>query len=421
MSETIEIQSVARSALDQSRLCSFNHEVIDAPTAPLIHQEARFLFINRGSGTIQIQNRPYPVRPNTLIGILPWQISQITEVKEAWQYYLVIYHLESVNRVLRIFYEESGGTVPWMTHLEQSPVLPCTVDQAAKLSRIFALLRDEIGLETSRQPAPSQPLRNTAVINYLVDIICAAERMLQPGQANRRRTAFDPSDILRYMYTHCGEKLTLKMLSQLFYYSESSISNYLTRVTGLSFFDLLNEMRVGKTASFLLYTDFTIEELAEILGYVDASHISKVFAARNGSKIGEYRRTYQKIEEICRIEENQTACRVISYIYRNYNQELSVGQTARKFGLSVAKLNHLLLEQIERNFDGFLNFVRINRASELLLRTGKTVDDIAMEVGYNSTKTFNRHFLKQRHMQPSVFRRSITLQEPPESGGSKAN
>ena len=42
MSETIEIQSVARSALDQSRLCSFNHEVIDAPTAPLIHQEARF-------------------------------------------------------------------------------------------------------------------------------------------------------------------------------------------------------------------------------------------------------------------------------------------------------------------------------------------------------------------------------------------
>ena len=90
MSETIEIQSVARSALDQSRLCSFNHEVIDAPTAPLIHQEARFLFINRGSGTIQIQNRPYPVRPNTLIGILPWQISQITEVKEAWQYYLVI-------------------------------------------------------------------------------------------------------------------------------------------------------------------------------------------------------------------------------------------------------------------------------------------------------------------------------------------
>ena len=100
MSETIEIQTPARSALDQSKLCSFNHEVIESPTAPLIHQEARFLFINRGSGTITLQNRAYPVQPNTLIGILPWQISQVTEVAEAWQYYLIIYHLESVNRVL---------------------------------------------------------------------------------------------------------------------------------------------------------------------------------------------------------------------------------------------------------------------------------------------------------------------------------
>ena len=62
--------------------------------------------------------------------------------------------------------------------------------------------------------------------------------------------------------------------------SESSISTYITRTTGLSFFDLLNEMRIGKTINFLLYTDFTLEELAEILGFVDSAHISKVFSAR---------------------------------------------------------------------------------------------------------------------------------------------
>ena len=53
--------------------------------------------------------------------------------------------------------------------------------------------------------------------------------------------------------------------------SESSISNYITLTTGLSFFDLLNEMRVGKTINFLLYTNLTMEELAEILGFVDSS------------------------------------------------------------------------------------------------------------------------------------------------------
>lgn len=410
MSDVIEIQSVSRSSLDQSKICSFNHEVIEGPTPPIIHQEARFIFINRGSGTIKIQNRSYSVQPNTLVCILPWQISEVTEVTEVWQYYLIIYHLESVNRVLKIFYDEAGAPTPWMDHIEQHPVRICPEEHVTALSHIFERLRDEIGLENSVQPTSPMAMHNIMVMNYLVEIIVHTERMLQPDLSNSRYgAAFDPSDILRYMYMHCGEKLTLKMLSQLFYYSESSISNYLTRVTGLSFFDLLNEMRVGKTANFLLYTDFTIEELAEIMGYVDASHISKVFAARTGNKIGEYRKTYRKVGSICMIEENRTAYSVVSYIYRNYNQELTARQTARMFGLSVASLNRILLYQVEKNFDGFLNFIRVNRASELLLHTNKTIDDIAMEVGYNSTKTLNRHFLKQRLMQPSTFRKQVSL------------
>ena len=37
-------------------------------------------------------------------------------------------------------------------------------------------------------------------------------------------------------------------------------------MTGLSLFDLLNEMRIGKTANYLLYTDLTLEEIAAALG-----------------------------------------------------------------------------------------------------------------------------------------------------------
>ena len=79
----------------------------------------------------------------------------------------------------------------------------------------------------------------------------------------------------------------------MFYMSEGSIRKYIREVSGLSFFDLLAEMRVTRTMNFLLYTDFTLEEIAGILGYVDASHMSKVFAARMGTKAGEYRKTYQ--------------------------------------------------------------------------------------------------------------------------------
>lgn len=39
------------------------------------------------------------------------------------------------------------------------------------------------------------------------------------------------------------------------------------------------------------------------------------------------------------------------------------------------------------NFDDYLNYVRINRASERLLKTDKILFTIAVEVGYNTKKT----------------------------------
>ena len=54
MPDIIQMQSMARSRLDQSKLASFDQEVIEAPTRPLIHQEARFLLIRKGRGEMSI-------------------------------------------------------------------------------------------------------------------------------------------------------------------------------------------------------------------------------------------------------------------------------------------------------------------------------------------------------------------------------
>lgn len=50
MPDIIQMQSMARSRLDQSKLASFDQEVIEAPTRPLIHQEARFCWYAKDGG-----------------------------------------------------------------------------------------------------------------------------------------------------------------------------------------------------------------------------------------------------------------------------------------------------------------------------------------------------------------------------------
>ena len=57
----------------------------------------------------------------------------------------------------------------------------------------------------------------------------------------------------------------------------------------------------------------------------------------------------------------------------------SVG--ASHFGVSIPEMNRLMLYYSEKNFETLLNFVRINRACELLASTEKYVIDVAFEVG----------------------------------------
>lgn len=409
MPDIIQIQSMARSRLDQSKLASFDQEVIEAPTKPLIHQEARFLLVRKGSGEMTIQSRSYHLQPGTLVAVLPWQITTITSVGEPLQYYLLVYHLDTLNRVMKAFYEPGGLSAAWMRDVDATPVITPDKRMTAQIERLFLALRDELGME-STLAAPAKPLGSIFVMNKLVELVVLFERCsAYTGSVGHmeQQDVPDRSEILRYMYAHCNSKLTLSMLSRVFYMSESSISAYITGITGLSFVDLRNEMRIGKTANYLLYTDFTVEELAEILGYVDSSHISKVFSARVGMKINEYRKTYARVSEICKVEDSRRAYEIVRYIYRYYNEELTAHDTAARFGMSVQELNRILMYQLERNFEEYLNFVRVNRACELLISTKRSIMDIALEVGYNNAKTLTRNFVKFKLMTPQTFRNAV--------------
>ena len=98
----------------------------------------------------------------------------------------------------------------------------------------------------------------------------------------------------------------------------------------------------------------------------------------------------------CRIETDRRVYALVEYICRSYNEPLSARAVAEKFGCTAAEMNRALMLQVEKNFEEFLNYVRINRAAELLLTTDQTVTYIAMEVGYANVKTFNRNFLRTK-------------------------
>lgn len=402
--KAISIQHLYCSQADYSQICKVTVEAIDAPTTPLIHQMSRFWLFTGGRGTVVLQDRQYEVQPGTLVSVLPWQISDVVQVEEPLQYYLLAYYFDNVNMAVKALGQAGRTPLRLMDDMAAAPVVQCTPQETEALRLLFEQLRQE----TDRLEGDALTELYTA--NKLAEVVIAFLR-LGKNRGKPAQKAIEKSDILHYMYTHLGEKLTLAQLSRQFFLSESAISAYITQTTGLSFFDLLGEMRVGKSISFLLYTDLTMEQLAEILGFVDSSHISKVFSARLGMKASEFREVYRRVGGLCGIQDDPTAYEVVSYLYHNYARDLMPQHTAARFGLSAKELNGLLLYQVEKDFSDFLNFLRINRACTLLKTTEKSVTDIAFEVGYNTVKTFSRNFLRFRRMSPSAFRQEVALQE----------
>ncbi|MCB7320680.1 helix-turn-helix domain-containing protein [Lacrimispora sp. 210928-DFI.3.58] len=413
MAKFVPTQSSYCSMQDENKICSFDIEVLTGPTEPLLHSMSRFWLINSGEGTLRLNNRSYHIKPGAVFSVLPWQISEITEVVSPIQLFVVAYYFDTVNEIIKAFYNPGSRQLSIIQALMKSPVLYLEGSQLESVRTMFLSIKEELGMESTMDSPSSQSpgweLRNLFITNKLIEILICFMRAEKMVTAALKQT-IEPCEIFHYLYSHLNEKITLAKLSKIFYMSESSISAYITSTTGLSFFDLLNEMRIGKTINFLLYTDFTLEELAEILGFVDSSHISKVFLARMGMKANEFRNIYQNIGDLCRIKDRRDFYTMISYIYRHYSENLSPKLLCDRFRISPTELNQILLYQVEMNFSDYLNFIRVNRASELLLESTKSIMEIAIEVGYNTEKTLTRNFLKFRSMTPGKFRQSIRLQ-----------
>ena len=414
MSKLIEIQNQFCSNYDRKKFCGFDMEVTEAPTKPLIHQTARFLFFMKGHGRLVVDDIEYEIKPYTLVAIMPWEITKISAVEEPLQNYRIVYNSEVTNNIIKTLYNTDNEILDIIDSITKHPVVYCNSDEANQIRYILRDIRSEVGMESFMEETNEEEMGNIFVISKVIELIVIFKRVMNKSQMEGRRLekSDDKNQMLKYIYSHASEKLTLNRMSDLFYMSESAISKYIQDTTGLTFNDLLNEIRIEKAITFLMYTDLTLNEIAAITGYVDASHISKVFASRIGTTPNEYRKIYRKMNRIVKEKERQLSYEIITYIHNNFDQEdMNVASLATRFQLSIVELNRILIMQVEKNFDDLINVLRINKACELLLSTDEAIADIAIEIGYNNTKTFSRNFMKIKNMTPGVFRKSIALQE----------
>ena len=401
-------------------LCSFDVEYLEEPVKPVIHNIPKLLFFTEGTGKIKIYNKEFDVVPNTLLMIFPWEIVEITQVEKPLAMMKISYNsvfnnfiLNSLNR-----YKKSKNNI--FSLIKKIPVVYFNKIEAKTIKNIFYEIKNEVGLESLSDFKPFFDIRKEEnavkdefdlstvyITNKLTELIIliAKKNIRDEKCANKKEE--DDTNIVKYIYAHLNEKLTLNKLSVIFFMSESSISKYLEEVTGFMFNDLLRHMRISKALNLLVYTDLNIEEIAHLVGFVDGAHISNLCSKHLKMSPNKYREKYKDMYQIFNEKEQQLVSDVIKYIYDNYTKELTINDVTEKFDITDTKLNKILMAYSGKRFIEFLNALKIDKACEMLLTTDKSVIDISFELGFNTVKTFNNNFSKLKNMSPTDFRKTV--------------
>lgn len=94
------------------------------------------------------------------------------------------------------------------------------------------------------------------------------------------------------------------------------------------------------------------------------------------------------------------------YIGAHYQEEIRMETLAGLVSMTPNALSRFFRQKVNRSISGYINEVRIGRATSLLTDSTMTVVEISYSCGFNTISNFNRTFKQIKGITPTAFRDS---------------
>lgn len=96
---------------------------------------------------------------------------------------------------------------------------------------------------------------------------------------------------------------------------------------------------------------------------------------------------------------------VVDYIRAHYAERVALADVAQEVWFSPSYLSSVFSTEMGMSFTAYLQAVRIDKSKDLLLRTHKTIAEIAQLTGFSDQSYFTKIFTKAVGVSPTQFRR----------------
>ncbi len=95
----------------------------------------------------------------------------------------------------------------------------------------------------------------------------------------------------------------------------------------------------------------------------------------------------------------------LQFIYRHYQEDLSLANVAAAAGAAPTYLSRLFKEETSETIFEFINRYRVQMAQQYLRHRPESVTDVAFHVGFNNVTYFNRMFKRYTGLTPLAYLR----------------
>jgi len=101
---------------------------------------------------------------------------------------------------------------------------------------------------------------------------------------------------------------------------------------------------------------------------------------------------------------------VIDYISAHYQEPLTLASLSKVLCVSKYHLSRIFSNKLHLRFNDYLNSFRLDYAASMLQTSNQSITSIALESGFESSRTFNRVFKAAYGISPREYRTKIVTQ-----------
>ncbi|MCD7817775.1 MAG: helix-turn-helix transcriptional regulator, partial [Lachnospiraceae bacterium] len=156
-------------------------------------------------------------------------------------------------------------------------------------------IKDHILQIMSESLADNIPFRNEILKHYFELTVFYILRYSKIDPTSTARFSMKERyhlDLMNYLADNY-RTATLESAAEQFHLSKNYISHIIHDISGETFISALNRIRTEKVKEYLLETNLTLDDIAELTGFSDSSYLWRIFKKLTGMSPSAYRKEHQ--------------------------------------------------------------------------------------------------------------------------------